>query len=61
MDETNEASRPARAREVDYMNRVDVHPDAHRATEADEDQVLRELYGEPDDDGVFRADEGRQT
>ncbi|MFG2001287.1 hypothetical protein ACGFNU_19280 [Spirillospora sp. NPDC048911] len=52
----NEVNRSAQAREVDYMKNVDVHPDVHRATEPDEDQVLRELYGEPDDDGIFRAD-----
>ncbi|MFG2002289.1 hypothetical protein ACGFNU_24365 [Spirillospora sp. NPDC048911] len=26
------------------------------ATELDEDQVLVELYGEPNEDGVFRGD-----
>ncbi|GAA1852729.1 CHAP domain-containing protein [Actinomadura bangladeshensis] len=37
------------------MDEVDVHYGVHHATEADEEQVLRELYGAPDDDGVFRA------
>lgn len=37
------------------MDDVDAHPDAHRATEADEETVLRELYGEPDADGVYRS------
>ncbi|MFG2090013.1 MULTISPECIES: hypothetical protein [unclassified Spirillospora] len=27
-----------------------------RATEADEEEVLRSLYGEPDADGVHRGD-----
>ena len=36
---------------------VDVHPDAHRATEHDEEQVLGELYGPPEQDGVYRGDE----
>lgn len=35
---------------------VDAHPDAHRATESDEERVLRELYGEPDADGVYRGE-----
>ena len=35
---------------------VDAHPDAHRATEGDEEAVLRELYGEPGADGVFRGE-----
>ncbi|WP_192809676.1 hypothetical protein [Actinomadura rudentiformis] len=52
----NEANQSARVAEVDYMDLVDVHPDVHRATEPDEEQVLRDLYGEPDEDGVFRAD-----
>ncbi|MBA9003654.1 hypothetical protein [Thermomonospora cellulosilytica] len=44
--------------EVLCMDRVDAHPDAHRATEPDEESVLRELYGEPGEDGVY-AGEGR--
>jgi len=27
------------------------------ATEEDEDEVLRSLYGEPDEDGVYRGDD----
>lgn len=38
------------------MDEVDAHPDAHRATEPDEAEVLRELYGEPDADGVYRGE-----
>ncbi|MFI0484898.1 hypothetical protein [Actinomadura sp. 9N215] len=34
---------------------VDVHPDAHRPTEGDEEQVLKELYGEPDQYGVYKG------
>lgn len=37
------------------MDQVDVHPDVHRATEADEEEVLRELYGEPDEQGFYRG------
>ena len=33
---------------------VDRNPDAHNPTEPDEEAVLRQLYGPPDDDGVFR-------
>ncbi|WP_242892401.1 hypothetical protein [Actinomadura litoris] len=44
--------------EVEHMAEVDVHPDVDRATEADEEQVLRELYGEPDQGGVYKGAEG---
>jgi len=40
------------------MEHVDVHPDVHRATEADEEDVLRELYGEPDENGIYTGIEG---
>ncbi len=33
--------------------RVDRHPTG--ATEPDEEEVLRRLYGEPDADGVYRG------
>ncbi|GGT92482.1 hypothetical protein GCM10010177_59700 [Actinomadura citrea] len=42
--------------EATHMDEVDVNPDVHRATEPDEEQVLRELYGEPDADGIFRGE-----
>jgi hypothetical protein len=38
------------------MDQVDVHPDVHRATEPDEEEILRELYGEPDDQGFYLAE-----
>lgn len=41
-------------REVDYMNQVDVAPEAHADSTAEEQGVLRDLYGEPDDDGIYR-------
>ncbi|MGI5419436.1 hypothetical protein [Actinomadura luteofluorescens] len=41
--------------EAAHMDEVDVNPNVHRATEPDEEQVLRELYGEPDADGIFRG------
>ncbi|MEV4002793.1 hypothetical protein [Actinomadura sp. NPDC049753] len=41
--------------EADRMDEVDVHPGVHRATETDETQVLRALYGEPDAGGIFRG------
>ncbi|MBA9005839.1 MULTISPECIES: hypothetical protein [Thermomonospora] len=41
--------------EVTHMDQVDRNADAHRATEPDEEQVLRELYGEPDPDGVYHG------
>ncbi|MBO2449929.1 hypothetical protein J4573_22695 [Actinomadura barringtoniae] len=43
-------------KEIDLMDQVDANPDVHRATEPDEEQVLRELYGEPDADGVYRGE-----
>lgn len=33
-------------KELAHMAEVDVHPDVDRATEADEEAVLRELYGD---------------
>jgi hypothetical protein len=39
------------------MSAVDAHPDVHRATEADEEAVLRGLYGPADQYGVFRGEE----
>ena len=42
--------------EADYMASVDQHPDAHRATVPDEEMVLRDLYGDPDADGVYRGE-----
>jgi hypothetical protein len=38
------------------MDRVDVNPGVDRATEPDEEQVLRDLYGQPDGDGIFRGE-----
>lgn len=35
---------------------VDRHPGAHQPTVPDEEAALRELYGDPDADGVFRGD-----
>ncbi|MFF5258813.1 hypothetical protein ACFY4C_07690 [Actinomadura viridis] len=42
--------------ESEHMDAVDVHPDVHRATEEDEEQVLRGLYGEPGADGIYRGE-----
>ncbi|GAA2450699.1 hypothetical protein GCM10010191_80860 [Actinomadura vinacea] len=39
------------------MDQVDVHPDVHRATEEDEEQVLQSLYGDPDPDGIYRGED----
>ncbi|MFB4297990.1 hypothetical protein [Actinomadura sp. NTSP31] len=44
------------ATEASHMDEVDVNPGVDRATEPDEEQVLRELYGEPDKDGIFRGE-----
>jgi DNA polymerase III alpha subunit len=35
---------------------VDRHHGVHQQTKPDEEQILRELYGEPDPDGVFRGE-----
>lgn len=37
------------------MDEVDVNPGVDRATEPDEERVLRELYGAPDEHGVYRG------
>jgi len=42
---------------ADQMARVGVSPLAHRATEPDEEAVLRELYGEPDAAGFYTGEE----
>jgi hypothetical protein len=44
------------ANEAAHMSEVDAHPDVHRATEPDEEQILEELYGAPDADGIFRGE-----
>ncbi|WP_242903056.1 hypothetical protein [Actinomadura terrae] len=44
------------AGELAHMGEVDVNPGVHQATETDEEEVLTRLYGEPDADGVFRAE-----
>lgn len=41
--------------ETEHMDEVDADPRVHRATEDDEEAVLRELYGEPDAYGVYRG------
>ncbi|MGI5206675.1 hypothetical protein ACQEU6_34515 [Spirillospora sp. CA-108201] len=41
--------------EATHMDEVDVNPAVHRATESDEEQILHELYGAPDADGIFRG------
>jgi hypothetical protein len=37
------------------MDRVDANPGVHTVTEDDEEQVLKDLYGDPDDDGIYRG------
>ena len=41
--------------ETERMVDVDAHPDAHRATERDEEAVLDGLYGPPGSDGIYRG------
>lgn len=41
--------------EIERMGEVDQDPRAHAATEPDEEIVLKELYGPPDGDGVYRG------
>lgn len=42
--------------EDELVQRVDVYPGAHQPTEPDEEAVLKDLYGEPDGDGIYRGD-----
>lgn len=42
--------------ELELMEAMDRHPDVHRATEADEETVLREAYGDADAYGIYRGD-----
>lgn len=37
------------------LDEVDQSPEVDRATEADEEEVLRDLYGDPDAQGVYRG------
>lgn len=41
--------------EIDYMDKVDQAPPVHHETVEEEEEILADLYGEPDDDGVFRG------
>ena len=41
--------------EIDCMDKVDADDRVHRATESDEEQVLTDLYGDPDQQGVYRG------
>jgi hypothetical protein len=41
--------------ETEHMEQVDADPRVHRATEDDEETVLKDLYGEPDTYGVYRG------
>jgi hypothetical protein len=55
-DPTEPANTAAPAPELEAeMAKVDLHPDAGRATEDDEEQILSELYGPPDPDGFYRG------
>ncbi|WUI00466.1 hypothetical protein OHR68_01160 [Spirillospora sp. NBC_00431] len=47
--------------EAALTEEVDVNPGVHRPTEPDEEQVLRELYGEPDADGFFHGEEAEES
>lgn len=49
-------SDPYEGDEIAHMSQVDVNEGVHQATEADEEAVLRELYGEPDEHGVYRGE-----
>ncbi|WP_329521145.1 hypothetical protein [Spirillospora sp. NBC_01491] len=42
--------------EVEHMGDVDQAPGVDQPTEADEERVLRELFGSPDADGVYRGE-----
>jgi hypothetical protein len=41
--------------EASRMGGVDQDPRTHQATEPDEAQILADLYGPPDADGVYRG------
>jgi len=44
------------ADESALVDQVDQHPDTHRATEPDEGDELRRMYGEPGPEGFYRGD-----
>jgi hypothetical protein len=41
---------------ADQLAKVSANPAAHRATEPDEEAVLRELYGDPDEHGFYTGE-----
>ncbi len=45
------------AQEIEHMDEVDSDPKAHMATAEDEEEVLRQLYGQPDENGIFLGEE----
>lgn len=47
---------PADTEELMNMPLVDANSDVHRATESDEEQILNELYGPADPDGIYRGE-----
>jgi hypothetical protein len=44
-------------KEENLVMRVDQNPAAHQPTEGDEEEVLEELYGEPDELGYYTGGE----
>lgn len=43
--------------EASLVNKQDLNPKVNQPGVEDEEAILRSLYGEPDEDGVFRGEE----
>lgn len=41
--------------EIERLNEVDRAPQVDQATEPDEEWILRNLYGDPDVNGIYRG------
>jgi hypothetical protein len=44
------------SQEEQFEQLRDTGDESIRTTEEDEEEVLRELYGEPDEDGIYRGE-----
>lgn len=43
----------AKAPEIEKMSEVDQHPGVHAKSSPEEQDVLQELYGKPDENGIY--------
>lgn len=46
--------------EAEVVRKVDRNPKAHANSTAEEQEILRQLYGDPDEGGIFRSAPGEE-